>query len=70
MNRPPMTRRAFEAQGGTASMGLVLLNSRWVRRSFALQADEEVIPWLVQPAVANKCPWEELDPCKIAAFNS
>jgi hypothetical protein len=77
VNRPSMSQRAFGAQGGTALAGLALLNSRWVGRSFALQADEEVIPWLVQPAensvtpaVANQHTWEELDSCKVPAFNS
>ena len=68
MNKSTMSRRTFLVQSGTALAGLALLNSPWGGGSFALQAGEEVIPWLDQPeenpvpaVIANQHTWEELN---------
>ena len=69
--QPPnacMSRRAFFTQAGAAMAGLGLLNAPLVAHAFPLQAGEEVLPWLDQPAdnpvpevVANQLTWEDVD---------
>ncbi len=67
MQNPTVSRRTFLAAGGATVATLALLNNRFAEAA-PLQQDEEVLPWLDQPA-ENPVPqvldkqllWEELD---------
>jgi DMSO/TMAO reductase YedYZ molybdopterin-dependent catalytic subunit len=65
MNTPDMSRRELLRQGGTAVVGLTLLQSPWVARAFPRQPGEEVLPWVEQPQAPtsdfNLLNWQELD---------
>ena len=63
-----MSRRAFLTHSGATLAGLRLFNMPLAAHAFPLQAGEEVLPWLDQPAenpvpeaVTNLLTWEDLD---------
>lgn len=68
MRKHEMSRRELLKGTGAAVTGLTLLNSGWFAQTASAQADEQVLPWLDQPAenpvpdvAANLLHWEELD---------
>src|SRR5262245_47854036 len=68
MNARPLSRRDVLLQGSLAVAGLALLRLPGLAEAFSIRPDEDVLPWLDQPApnpvpdvIGNQLHWEDLD---------